>query len=48
MSECKHTNKQEPHLCPLIKEFYTEEELKDVDLLCTCCCECEGNCALEV
>jgi len=40
---CEKNEAQEPHLCP----FAWEIEGNDLDL-CTCCEECEDDCAMEI
>lgn len=37
-----HKDKQPPHTCP-----YAEDILNDVSL-CTCCSDCEHQCAMDI
>lgn len=40
--DCKNPD-TEPHTCP-----YAEDIHEDSKTLCTCCSECEGQCADEI
>ena len=40
---CDNENTPEPHSCP-----YEEDINENYDEVCTCCVECQGDCALEI
>lgn len=40
--KCKTRAAAEPHICPYADELYDDKTL------CTCCTECEHNCADDI
>ena len=42
MKNCGHT-KEKPHSCP-----YGEDIYDDFETLCTCCADCEEQCAMDI